>query len=426
MGVNKKAESGDILKFLITSNSTGLKKDIRRLVTELNYEESVFDVSIRVSAVVIDSAADPSFIVVLSVLEELKVAGGELVELEFMDNNGNTYELEMYIDEIVGSSNNTKDQTYFLTLCSEELLLNESKRVRKKFEGKISDSISTILTRDLGTTKELTVDETINKFNFLGVNYKPFYWCLSLAKKSVPFKQGQVAGYLFFENYTGYHFRAIDELFDQDEKRKYIYNETVKTLPPDFDAKIMEYNMRSNMQFQKNLSTGSYNTEKFDFNPQEQTYDENKFAYTDQEGGINIPAKTNITEYVNPKFISEPSRYFTYMKDVGTLPEGTSLEKQLDKSAEENLQLPDIAAQAAMRYQQAFTIQMEITIPADMGVNVGDIVFVDVPEISSRKQRVPDPEEANSGLYMISELCHKLTPNRSVSKLILVRDSYDR
>ena len=426
MGVNKKAESGDILKFLITSNSTGQKKDISRLVTELNYEESVFDVSIRVSAVVIDSAADPSFVVVLSVLEELKVAGGELVELEFMDNNDNTYELEMYIDEIVGSSNNTKDQTYFITLCSEELLLNESKRVRKKFEGKISDSISTILTRDLGTTKELTVDETINKFNFLGVNYKPFYWCLSLAKKSVPFKQGQVAGYLFFENYTGYHFRAIDELFDQDEKRKYIYNETVKTLPPDFDAKIMEYNMRSNMQFQKNLSTGSYNTEKFDFNPQEQTYDENKFAYTDQEGGINIPAKTNVTEYVNPKFISEPSRYFTYMKDVGTLPEGTSLEKQLDKSAEENLQLPDIAAQAAMRYQQAFTIQMEITIPADMGVNVGDIVFVDVPEISSRKQRVPDPEEANSGLYMISELCHKLTPNRSVSKLILVRDSYDR
>lgn len=426
MGVNKKAESGDILKFLITSNSTGQKKDISRLVTELNYEESVFDVSIRVSAVVIDSAADPSFVVVLSVLEELKVAGGELVELEFMDNNGNTYELEMYIDEIVGSSNNTKEQTYFLTLVSEELLLNESKRVRKKFEGKISDSISTILTRDLGTTKELTVDETINKFNFLGVNYKPFYWCLSLAKKSVPFKQGQVAGYLFFENYTGYHFRAIDELFDQDEKRKYIYNETVKTLPPDFDAKIMEYNMRNNMQFQKNLSTGSYNTEKFDFNPQEQTYDENKFAYTDQEGGINIPAKTNITEYVNPKFISEPSRYFTYMKDVGTLPEGTNLEKQLDKSAEENLQLPDIAAQAAMRYQQAFTIQMEITIPADMGVNVGDIVFVDVPEISSRKQRVPDPEEANSGLYMISELCHKLTPNRSVSKLILVRDSYDR
>ena len=175
MGVNKKAESGDILKFLITSNSTGQKKDISRLVTELNYEESVFDVSIRISAVVIDSAADPNFIVVLSVLEELKIAGGELVELEFMDNNENTYELEMYIDEIVGSSNNTKDQTYFITLCSEELLLNESKRVRKKFEGKISDSISTILTRDLGTTKELTVDETINKFNFLGVNYKPFY-----------------------------------------------------------------------------------------------------------------------------------------------------------------------------------------------------------------------------------------------------------
>ena len=313
-----------------------------------------------------------------------------------------------------------------ITLCSEELLLNESKRVRKKFEGKISDSVSTILTRDLGTSKDLNVDETINKFNFLGVNYKPFYWCLSLAKKSVPFKQGQVAGYLFFENYNGYHFKAIDELFKQGPKRKFIYNETVATAPPGFDGKIMEYNMKSNMQFQKNLSTGSYNTEKFDFNPQEQTYDENNFSFSDQEGGIKNPGKTNITDYVNSKFISEPSRYFTYMKDVGTLPEGSDLKKQLDKSAEENLQLPDIAAQASMRYQQAFTIQMEIIIPAEIGVNVGDMVFVDVPEVSSANQKVPNPEEANSGLYMISELCHKLTPSRSVSKLILVRDSYDR
>jgi hypothetical protein len=425
MGVNSTATSSDIRKFLITSNTSG-QKDIRRLVVELNYEESVFDVSIRASAVVIDGGGDPSGASIKSVLEELKIAGGEKVDLEFGDNRGNTYSLELYIDEIIGSSNDTKSQTYMITLCSEELLLNESKRVRKKFEGKISDSVSTILTRDLGTSKELNVDETINKFNFLGVNYKPFYWCLSLAKKSVPFKQGQVAGYLFFENYNGYHFKAIDELFGQEPKRKFIYNETVSTAPPGFDGKIMEYNMKSNMQFQKNLSTGSYNTEKFDFNPQEQTYDENNFSFSDQEGGIKNPGKTNITDYVNSKFISEPSRYFTYMKDIGTLPEGSDLKKQLDKSAEENLQLPDIAAQATMRYQQAFTIQMEITIPAETGVNVGDIVFVDVPEVSSSNQKVPNPEEANSGLYMISELCHKLTPKRSVSKLILVRDSYDR
>ena len=425
MGVNSTATSSDIRKFLITSNTSG-QKDIRRLVVELNYEESVFDVSVRVSAVVIDGGGDPGGASVKSVLEELKIAGGEKVDLEFEDNRGNLYSLELYVDEIIGSSNNTKSQTYMITLCSEELLLNESKRVRKKFEGKISDSVSTILTRDLGTSKDLNVDETINKFNFLGVNYKPFYWCLSLAKKSVPFKQGQVAGYLFFENYNGYHFKAIDELFKQGPKRKFIYNETVATAPPGFDGKIMEYNMKSNMQFQKNLSTGSYNTEKFDFNPQEQIYDENNFSFSDQEGGIKNPGKTNITDYVNPKFISEPSRYFTYMKDVGTLPEGSDLKKQLDKSAEENLQLPDIAAQASMRYQQAFTIQMEIIIPAEMGVNVGDMVFVDVPEVSSANQKVPDPEEANSGLYMISELCHKLTPNRSVSKLILVRDSYDR
>ena len=58
MGVNSTATSSDIRKFLITSNTSG-QKDIRRLVVELNYEESVFDVSIRVSAVVIDGGGDP-------------------------------------------------------------------------------------------------------------------------------------------------------------------------------------------------------------------------------------------------------------------------------------------------------------------------------------------------------------------------------
>lgn len=423
MGVNAALESADITKFLVTSNTSG-EKDIRRLVMEFTYEESVFDVSLRATAVVLDAGAEPSGGSTSSAFNELKLAGGEKVQIGFKDNYDNQYDLEMYIDEIIGLSNSTKVQQYTITLCSEELLKNECKRVRKKFEGKVSESIGTILTRDLGTSKPLDADESVNKLCFLGVNYKPFYWCLSLAKKAIPFKQGQVAGYLFFENYYGYKFKALDELFKQEQKAKLIYTETTDKIPSGFNAKILDYSFDSNIEFQKNLQMGTYNTETFSYNPYDQKYEENTFSVDDQEGGIKKAAKTNISKRVNPTFIDCPTRYFNYIKDIGTLPEGSNLNSQLKKVDEPNLELTDTAAQAAMRYQQAFTIQVSITIAANLGLNAGDMVYIEIPEVSAGN--TPKGEKTNSGLYMISELCHKLTPNRSVSKLILVRDSYDK
>jgi len=421
---NSTAASSDIKKFLIYSN-TGGERDIRRLVLEFKYEESVFDPSIRAFALVTDAAAKPDFSVINTLIEDLKIAGGEKTEIIFTDNYDEEYELTLYVDEIIGINDTTRNQQFLLTFCSEELLNNEITRVRKKYEGKPSDSIVKILTEVLETSKDIETDETLNEFNFLGNNYKPFYWCMSLAKKSVPFKKGQVAGYLFYENYYGYKFKAIDELFNQGPKKKFVYNDTT-LLPPGYDAKVLDFTFESNIEFQKNLNMGTYNTEKFEYGPHEQEYEENKFSYEDQNGAI-IPTtkKTRINELINQDFISKPSRYFTYMKDIGALPKGSNLKSQLEKCTEQNLEIPEIAVQSAMRYQQAFTIKLEITIPANLGINVGDIVFVDIPQISSAKRNL-SPEELNGGLYMISELCHRLTPSRSVSRLVLTRDSYMR
>lgn len=424
MGVNTALLTGDITKFLITSNTSG-EKDVRRLITEFNYEESVFDASLRATASILDAGAEPGGGNVSSVYDELKLAGGEKVQIGFKDNYGKQYNLEMYIDEIVGLSNSTKVQQYTITLCTKELLMNESKRVRKKFEGKISDSVRTILVRDLGTSKVLMADETINKFNFLGTNYKPFYWCLSLATKAIPFKKGQVAGYLFFETYYGYNFKSIDELFKKKGVIfKFIYTETTDKIPVGFDAKILDYSFDSNINLQQNLQRGTYNTETFNHNPYDQKYKETGFSVEDQKGGIKEVAKTNISKRINSIFTENPSRYFTYIKDIGTQPEGSDLKKQLEKVDEQNLELTDTVSQSTMRYQQAFSIQLSITIGGNMSVNAGDMVYIEIPEVSAGN--TPKGEKTNSGLYMVSELCHKLTPSKMATKLILVRDSYDK
>lgn len=420
MGANKVLESANITKFIINSNTGGFR-DVRLLVTEFTYEESIFDYSIRASARLTDAGALPNFTPTTSTYDTLKLAGGEKVELGFQDNYGNSYALDMYIESIDELGNTTKTQTYIISMVTMECLMNETKRVRKKYEQKISDNVPKILQEVLGTSKNIEVDETLNSFSFLGVNKKPFYWCLSLAKKSVPFKQGQVAGYLFFETIKGYKFKAIDELFAQGPKLKCIYTETVSGGGA---IKIIDYSFDNNINFQNELKLGTYNTERFDFNPYDQMYGENPFTYEDQDGAVVPVAKTRITERLNQIFLEEPSRYLDYPQDIGTLPEGSNLEQQLTKSKEPNLEMDDILSQSSMRYQQATTIQVTITIAANLSVNVGDIIFADIPEVSATLK--PKPENTNSGLYMISELCHKLTPRRSATKLVLIRDSYDR
>ena len=80
----------------------------------------------------------------------------------------------------------------------------------KRYNEKISESVSNILTNVLGTAKTKDIDSTALPYNFIGNDRKPFYICSWLAGKSVPETGGKKAGYFFFENYDGFKFKAID------------------------------------------------------------------------------------------------------------------------------------------------------------------------------------------------------------------------
>jgi len=66
-----------------------------------------------------------------------------------------------------------------------------------------------------------------------------------------------------------------------------------------------------------------------------------------------------------------------------------------------------------------------LTIAGDIGLNVGDVIFCDFPEITSDKSYIT-PSTTRSGLYMITDLCHRLTTDGTWSRLQCVRDSFGR
>ena len=77
-----------------------------------------------------------------------------------------------------------------------------------------------------------------------------------------------------------------------------------------------------------------------------------------------------------------------------------------------------------MRYNLLFSQQITLTIPADLSLHAGDAIFVDTPEIKDNKNDTVDRQQG--GLYIISDLCHYIASNKSLTKMNLVRESFGK
>ena len=80
--------------------------------------------------------------------------------------------------------------------------------------------------------------------------------------------------------------------------------------------------------------------------------------------------------------------------------------------------------QSVMRYNQLFSHKLSIAIPGDFELRAGDLVFVDFPEVSGKRNRLVS--QKIGGIYMISDLCNRLTKTGCYTRLNLVRDSIYR
>jgi len=77
-------------------------------------------------------------------------------------------------------------------------------------------------------------------------------------------------------------------------------------------------------------------------------------------------------------------------------------------------------AQAPMRYNQLYARKVEITIPANFALHAGDLIEVAFPEQSAQEQQKVSTKL--SGIYLIADICHQITPGSSYTKLNIVRE----
>ena len=429
--VSKNAEASFIEKFDINSNKDGKSVSVVNGAVRLMYYESILQDTVKITYTFADTG---NTINNKTALEGLPIVGQEKVFVKFKDNNENSLNLTMYVNKVSPLDDDATKSMVQLELVSKEFILNEKVRLNKRFNGKISSHIRNILTDSsfLGTQKKVDIEETSNSYNFIGNNKKPYYTMNWLSKKAVSEKnqkEGDSAGYFFYETSEGFFFKSIDGLLSQEKKKSIIFNQSPdsngENIPAGYDVKAIEYSKDNRVDIQEKLKMGAFSTRTILFDPfncfyQVITPNAKQKEDTLKLGGKELPA-------LNPEFNrtganKEFSRTTYYLIDKGSLPSGTT-EQQISKSKIENFKYKDILNQSIMRYNQLFSIKSTVTIPGDFSLHAGDAVFIDAKQLSNADEEI---NKEYGGLYIIADLCHYISAKETYTKLNLVRDSFGR
>jgi hypothetical protein len=450
MADNSAALSGNITRFQIyQAKNGGDSIDMSTGTVELNYYESVLSNSVSASVTIVETGFTDKKVGDTTkprgIIDTLPIRGGEQVILEFEDAQATPNKLSfkaeksLYVNRVRGIDPGTQKDVYSIDLCTREFIANEQTRVVKRYDGKVSDSIAKLLTdkNGLNIEKNIEIDVTAVDYNFIGNDRKPFYVCTWLASKSIPELSvdgknsiGGAAGYFFFENYNGFQFRSLDKLLDEKGRtgiKKYIYNGNPDK-PEEYDGKILSVNIERDIDLQQNLTLGTYANRSlfFDFAGmkyvvRDYNVDEN------QKDRIKNAGSQEIT-WVAEDFRKGPSRLMNHILDVGVLPPGATPGEQLNHW-KQNKEKPTYDAantmvQSIMRYNQLFTIKTNIIIPGDFSLRAGDLIHCDFPELTVDQNK--DTNKQSGGIYMISSLCHRISPGKTYTSLALVRDTFGR
>ena len=463
----KEGEGAGIVEFILNSNEkSGNSVNIATGIINFAYYESLLQDCIRAQVSFMDTG---NSIDKKTVMEGLPVYGTEKTSIICEDNNGETIEVELYVNQPDQISNETTKSTVSLNLASKEFFDNEKVRLNIRFDGKIANgktpskeggSVEKILKKDdkfLATEKEIFIEATSNNRNFVGNNWKPFFGINWLAPQSVPSGQenpsakGNSAGFMFWETSDGFHYKSIDGLMNTETnkpKKKFIYNETPEgpcsaNMPDGYDAKVLEYTVDNRVNVQEKLKMGAYSTRTWTFNPFDTSVDilyPNAFLQgassvksisSNEEGNqeyLELAGKK--LPYLNPEFNKDIdfSRTEFRVLDVGSLPEGKGAGEnstQIQKSKDQNIEYKNVLNQGIMRMNQLFACKVIITIPGDFSLHAGDAVYFDAPGLRE-DTKADDVDRHISGNYVISSICHYLDGTHTLTKMDLIRDSFGR
>jgi len=435
-----------------TTTGKGDTLDLRLGVVKFNYFEDLFSPTITAEVLVASAgnATNAAGDVLETVYSGLPIRGGERVKINIAPNTKTNKPLKfdtpdtyLYVSNVSRQFADGAKELFTLDLVSREAITNETSRLSEKYykTSPISDTVKKIIETKLASTiDEKNIDRTVNTYPFIGNLKTPFHTLVWLASKSQPEKG--LPGYFFYQTKDGFNFRSIESLIKGKSNPKYTYFERKFTqssrIIDTLDDTIISYNVSQNNDLLTKLMMGQFSSHIMEFDPltgyfttEEQgkfTLDDStnqKIRFLEPEKSDNV-VKTEDVETLGatpeiPVLLNDddqnlgslPSRMITMIADRGTL--------SFDPSVERGSTPTLWQRQALMRYQLLFTQIVNMLVPLNTNLVVGDIINI---KFLNANMEAKEHDRRQSGSYMIKSLCHSFDANQSVTSLTLVRDAF--
>ena len=396
-------------------------------------------------------------------VSDLPIRGGEMIAMEietlsgtvkfgsFVKGEGIVPDSgELYVYKLENYDQPSTAQSFTLKITSPEYFTNETSRCTKKYKPATIDAhVSDILneTMKINPDRVGQIDKTKNTYSFIGNTKKPFHTISWLCPKSIAgSKQGVsgegqqakaigTAGYLFFENRDGFNFRSIEGLVSRTRENAdsadakthgveihgpYIHQgkgAIGNVYKAEENFKINHVHVNRGTDIRKALAVGQYANTTVFFDSLSQVVSVYDYKLLGDDGLENQLGGDDEKEESSNELKMLNSRLFVRVSDHGTLGIGTDgfQTSGIDQAYQ---------AKSASRYNQLFSQSVDIQIPLNTNIKVGDLINCIFPELNSLTGQSKVHDASASGNYLVARLNHHIQPNASFSSLNLVRDSY--
>jgi len=324
-------------------------------------------------------------------------------------------------------------------MVSINAITSTNKPVKRTYEGKISDVVKKILKDADLPFLGSNIHETENSIKLVGKNENPLDTILKLCPKSIPVSGDP--GYFFFENEEGFNFKSIHDMINEGlsnfESRTgrdaygalhtYVYKMGVS---PDLTKNTNDYlvlappTVRRDQDVMNAIKMGQFNVRICTRNIiTGDVTEEIVNLYNNSTDNKTTTLGNEVTDDPNNLQTSDGDNKENYCKTYTFVVAGGE-DDVVGISTDVINPAFKYLPKAMMRYSLLHAQLVNIIVPHNGNLNVGEVIKLNIENITADNKVEKEFNEHRSGYYLILHMCHAFTTSNSFTSLTLARDEY--
>lgn len=416
---------------------------------EVSIFQSIFEPAIKAEILINDP---------IGLFVNYPFTGEELISIRYKQNNvvqTSTADSQVLYFIISGVKNITvsdraRSMTYIVSLISPFYLQNTRKNVQQAYNDTIdtmaqklfneyvlNDTISTFQPVPI---KPFNVQSTSKIRSLVVPNLRPYQALSWLTKLAVADNPEDYYQYLFYEDLDQFNFVTLQKLIEDaagtTEKRttlrdnKYVYRSDteISTYMPDGDPneKLRQIShLVNNKRFSsiEKIAGGYFQNELFEISLLQKSFNSrvtelqptNDTKFTLGNHPLNTPEYINAVKNPNNNYTSEYANRKRYI-----------INNYLDTDSDVGMTQPSYRekfGRVTKRMYALNQVDLSFTIPANMSVKAGDVIWVDIPE--NHGFNIVYPDIYLSGLFVVAEVKQVISAGyRAATSVRVHKDGY--